>query len=158
VVLIRRTTNADLDALVDVLESAGLNFHEMDYMAGWPYESTFIAEIDGEPVGIVEGRFDAGQFPGAAFADAPAPRAWIDTLGVIPAAQHHGIGRRLINTFAAEAQRAGCNHVGLTVDETTDPTARKAFFRRCGFEYLDDPEYPEANMAATITTVVHETT
>lgn len=76
------------------------------------------------------GAFDAGQMVGFVQVcwDGGAHAFLLDTA-VDPGRQHRGIGRRLVETAAADAEEAGCHW--LHVD--FEPDLEEFYLRRCGF-------------------------
>ena len=77
-----------------------------------------VAEVDGQPEGLVRGVFDGS-------------RALIHLLSVSPTFQHRGIGRALVDAAQVELRRRGAPSVSVTV---TDASA--GFWQKQGFHVL----------------------
>lgn len=78
----------------------------------------------------------AGSPVGALTASAWGERAWIEYLGVVPAARGRGIGATLLRrAFAAFASR-GIEHAILNVD-AENPTGATALYERVGMRVVD---------------------
>lgn len=58
-------------------------------------------------------------------------RGWINYLGVVPALQRGGLGRRLMDEAEARLRAAGCPKINLQV--RPDNRAAIAFYERLGF-------------------------
>ena len=58
-------------------------------------------------------------------------RGWINYLGVAPALQRGGLGRRLMDEAEARLRAAGCPKINLQV--RPDNTVAIAFYERIGF-------------------------
>lgn len=56
----------------------------------------------------------------------------LSSIGVLPGSAGLGHGRRLMDSFCAEAGRRGCARIVLTTDSLHND-AVNAFYRRCGF-------------------------
>ncbi|HEX6399434.1 MAG TPA: GNAT family N-acetyltransferase [Actinomycetota bacterium] len=79
---------------------------------------------------------DAGRPVGALTASAWGERAWIEYLGVVPAARARGIGATLLrHAFAAFANR-GIDHAILNVD-AENRTGATALYERVGMRVVD---------------------
>lgn len=86
-------------------------------------DSLFLVVIvDGHVVGYILGPVEPWREP---------PAAHIDSIAVLPEMQNRGLGSRLLQSFRAEARRAGCEVVTLEV--ATANEAGLAFFARHGF-------------------------
>lgn len=81
-----------------------------------------VAVRDGQVVGDVLGPVDTWREP---------PGAHIDSIAVLPACQHQGIGTRLLQSFLDEVRRRGCTRVTLEVSPTN--AVGQAFFAKHGF-------------------------
>lgn len=77
-----------------------------------------VAERDGEIVGTVMAGYEGH-------------RGWINYLGVAPALQRGGLGRRLMDEAEARLRAAGCPKINLQV--RPDNRAAIAFYERIGF-------------------------
>lgn len=77
-----------------------------------------VAETDGAIVGTVMAGYEGH-------------RGWINYLGVAPALQRGGLGRRLMDEAEARLRAAGCPKINLQV--RPDNRAAIAFYERIGF-------------------------
>lgn len=97
---------------------------------------TFIAWRGGKVDGVLTGSFDSDFTEGGNFDSfelPPAPHAFLERIHVRESARGVGIGRALIEIYANEASTRGCSFIGGSVDVSSDPTVRKAFFKGLGF-------------------------
>jgi GNAT superfamily N-acetyltransferase len=97
---------------------------------------TFAAWRDGEIVGVLSGSFSSDFVESGAFNSfelPPAPHAFLDRVHVHESARDVGTGRALIHHYAARAAAHGCTFIGGSLDLSSDPTGRRAFFERLGF-------------------------
>ncbi len=78
----------------------------------------FVAERGGEIVGTVMAGYEGH-------------RGWINYLGVAPAWQRGGLGRRLMDEAEARLRAAGCPKINLQV--RPDNRVAIAFYERIGF-------------------------
>ena len=93
--------------------------------------ATFLAEVDGEWVGMVAGwREDPDQ-------------PWVElvSMWVAPSARGTGAGRALVERVVEWASDIGIERVELWVTRGNDPAI--ALYERCGFVHVDDFE-PDA--------------
>lgn len=91
-------------------------------------------------VGMLTGSFDSNLEESGAFDSfepPPAPHAFLVRLHVHESARGNGVGRALVETYATEAQACGCTFIGGSIDRSSDPTYRRAFFERLGFAIRD---------------------
>ncbi len=72
-----------------------------------------------------------GQLAGCAGLLAIGETAQILTVGVLPAARRHGVGRQLVDALVAEAARRGAREVLLEV--RVDNDAARELYDRAGF-------------------------
>lgn len=101
---------------------------------------TFAAWRDGKIAGMLTGSFDSDFFESGAFDSfelLPAPHALLDRVHVRASARGAGIGRALIQHYATEAAARRCTFIGGSLDLSSDPTGRRAFFERLGFSVRD---------------------
>jgi ribosomal protein S18 acetylase RimI-like enzyme len=70
-----------------------------------------------------------------------AHRAHIRMLGVAPAAQGHGIGRRLMNEAEARARNAGKTE--MTLHTTEAMIAAQRMYEALGYERMEDEILPD---------------
>jgi ribosomal protein S18 acetylase RimI-like enzyme len=73
----------------------------------------------------------AGEIVGTVMAGYEGHRGWINYLGVAPALQRGGLGRRLMDEAEARLRAAGCPKINLQV--RPDNRAAIAFYERIGF-------------------------
>jgi GNAT superfamily N-acetyltransferase len=90
-------------------------------------------------VGVLEGDLnhwysDDGPFPVSGVA------AWVNNMAVAAAVRRHRVGASLIQTFAAGCEEAGKAYIGLMVHPIGDVAGRVAFFERCGFSRVPEPD------------------
>ncbi|OGX91680.1 GNAT family N-acetyltransferase [Hymenobacter coccineus] len=72
-----------------------------------------------------------GQLVGGVYLQAQGPRLYLGTLAVAPAAQAHGLGRRLLDAAEAQARQQGCTHLKITV--VAARTELLAWYERRGY-------------------------
>ncbi len=72
-----------------------------------------------------------GQFVGGVYLLTQGPRLYLGTLAVAPAAQAHGLGRRLLEAAEAQARQQGCTHLKITVVSVR--TELLAWYERRGY-------------------------
>ncbi|WP_406071250.1 GNAT family N-acetyltransferase [Micromonospora sp. NBC_01638] len=97
---------------------------------------TFIAWRGDKVDGVLTGSFDSDFAEGGAFDSfelPPAPHAFLERVHVRESARAMGVGRALIEMYANEASARGCSFIGGSIDLSSEPTARKAFFEGLGF-------------------------
>ncbi|MEW2190543.1 GNAT family N-acetyltransferase [Streptomyces microflavus] len=125
------------------------------YARGLPTRcyTAWVALLDGEIVGLLEGRFDAGYVDEIAQPDHPAPRAWVQLLMVDPTHRSQGIGQHLLVGFSTAAQQAGCTFLALTADSNDRLADRIRFFRKCGLASIDR-HTPDATFGAPVDTIL----
>ncbi|SEG97048.1 Acetyltransferase (GNAT) family protein [Saccharopolyspora kobensis] len=125
----------------------------------------FVAEANGgRVVGFAEGRFRGSTFDGGRiynerfgeFAELPPPHCKLDWICVADDVRRRGAGRELLHRFASEALQAGCSHIALKADESSDNSGRKAFFTGFGF-YALDPELPDHLLGTDLASLVERT-
>jgi ribosomal protein S18 acetylase RimI-like enzyme len=73
----------------------------------------------------------AGEIVGTVMAGYEGHRGWINYLGVSPALQRGGLGRRLMNEAEHRLRAAGCPKINLQV--RPDNKVAIAFYERLGF-------------------------
>ncbi len=98
--------------------------------------TTFVARHGEQLDGMLGGTFDAdlaatGVFD--AFELPPAPHAFLDRIHVREPVRGQGVGRALVEAYAIEALERECTFVGGSIELSSEPTARRAFFDRLGF-------------------------
>ncbi|MHB0959436.1 MAG: GNAT family N-acetyltransferase [Pirellulaceae bacterium] len=71
--------------------------------------------------------------------------ALLSSLAVTPAFAGRGIGQALVQRFAAEARKQGCQSVYLTTDGVNNEHVNR-FYAKCGFELLDSFERPRERL------------
>lgn len=82
----------------------------------------FVAEVDGQPVGVSMCRSRDDTEPGL---------GWVRVLGVLRSHRRRGIGEALLRHSFAEFKRRGFERVGLGVDASS-PTGAVALYERAG--------------------------
>ncbi|MEU8774506.1 GNAT family N-acetyltransferase [Streptomyces sp. NPDC048606] len=116
------------------------------WLAGDPVLGSWVAELDGRPVGHVGlsrcGEGDAAPLlwsarGGAGSGRTPDRTAVVGRLFVAPAARGHGIGALLIARAVEEARRRALHAV---LDVVASDTAATALYERLGWELLDTVE------------------
>ena len=112
-----------------------------------------VAVDAGLVVGFLNGLFDQPVPKRAAAAADPGPQAWINWMGVQPAARLRGVGQALVRAFADEARQHGCTYLAAMISWTDDPAGRVAFFRRCGLQDLV-PGKPDDIVGAPIADIL----
>jgi len=85
-----------------------------------------IAELDGEPVGVVFGTHDGR-------------KGWINRLAVAPAFQRQGIAHTLVREVEARLAARGVEITAALIE--TPNTASLDFFRAIGYAHDPDIEY-----------------
>ncbi|MFT8243778.1 GNAT family N-acetyltransferase [Roseomonas sp. BN140053] len=124
---IRRATEADAPALVELVRQLGRQVTEAEVLAT-------LREGDSHPVLVAE---EAGQVLGVVAVHATRmlhrlrPDARITTLVVAEGARGRGLGRQLVDAAALLAERSGCNRLELTTGR--DRREAQAFYRALGF-------------------------
>jgi len=101
---------------------------------------TFVAWHGHDLVGMLTGSFDSNFHESGAFDSfdlPPAPHAFLDRLHVLASSRGEGIGRALLRHYAAEAAARRCTFIGGSLDLSSDPTGRRAFFERLGLPVRD---------------------
>lgn len=59
-----------------------------------------------------------------------APELWINEVGVAPAFQRQGVGRRLLDALFAQARKLGCREAWVLTEEDNSPA--RALYRAAG--------------------------
>jgi ribosomal protein S18 acetylase RimI-like enzyme len=128
---IRPAVEADHRRLVDLVDDWwGRRIHDqlprlwLRHFAGG---SLLADEPDGRPVGFLVGFLSP---------DRP-DEAYLHLLGVAPGRRRRGIGRRLVDQFAADASAGGARRIE-TICWPGDPPAL-AFLSAVGFEIVEQP-------------------
>lgn len=101
---------------------------------------TFVAWRGDKIDGVLTGSFDSDLAESGAFDSfelPPAPHAFLERIHVRESARGVGIGRALIEMYVNEASARGCSFIGGSIDLSSEPTARKAFFEGLGFAVRD---------------------
>ncbi|WP_028644070.1 GNAT family N-acetyltransferase [Nocardioides sp. URHA0020] len=96
----------------------------------------FIAEYRDIIVGFLSGSVDSDFHQNDSFDsfDAPpGPHGFLDLVHVSSVFRRQGSGRQLVRTYAQHAASSGCMFVGGSIDLSSESSARRAFFERCGF-------------------------
>jgi len=114
-VKIRVLDENDLDAVVNIDEKTlgkerrAFWKRKIAYAGIYPRPS-LVAELDGKVVGFILGYVSGWEF------GVPDCVGWIDTLGVDPSFQRHGVGRALFNALIDVFRRSGCEEDSETKD------------------------------------------
>ncbi len=87
--------------------------------------TSIVCEIDGSVAGFLMGDIYTGEY------GIPQASATIDTLGVHPDFQHHGVGADMLDQFMMNMKAAGVDRVYTLVN--WDDFALERFFSRRGF-------------------------
>ncbi len=154
-VQVRQADLRDMDALLTIEQSC-FNVYYYDFYTldrrdfEFYLEDTdhiFLVAVQEEHVtGYVVGPLDPWLRP---------PTAHIDSIAVLPATQHKGVGTLLLQAFMKEARQQGCTRVTLEVSPANE--AGLAFFAKHGFRKVRElPDYyakslPALFMAAELT-------
>lgn len=125
--------SSDLDAIVRIDEQTSRQnrreYYERKLAAlldpRHTINSSLVAEVDGKVVGFIMGDIYFGEF------GIPETSATIDTLGVEPKIQHHGIASDLMDQFIMNMKAAGVNKIYTLVN--WDDFALERFFSRHRF-------------------------
>ena len=98
--------------------------------------ATFLAESDGEWVGMVAGWRETADQP------------WVElvSMWVAPVARGTGAGRALVEQVVDWSAEIGIERVELWVTRGNDPAI--ALYERCGFDHVDDFEADAADPCA----------
>lgn len=123
-ILIREFARVDYQQVYRVWEASGLAMRtsdtlpELEKVLERDPELFLVAECDGTIVGAVLGAFDGR-------------RGWVYHLGVDPAYQKRGIGRKLMDEVLERFKAKGVNKVNLMV--TAENLAVCEFYKNMGF-------------------------
>ncbi|MFE6946412.1 GNAT family N-acetyltransferase [Streptomyces chartreusis] len=120
-----------------------------------PWERIYVALLDGEVVGFVEGTFsDMSAFTSGEF---PPPRARIMNLLVSSARRRNRVGSGLVQRFAADAQAMHLDGLVLFPDPR-EPEERMAFFADCGLRPVIGSELLGASLESIRTALTEPAT
>ena len=124
-VRIRPFAQGDGEQLVDILKQNGQFSHPevegiaaMCRVASCDAAVFLVAEVDGEPMGLIRAVYDGS-------------RALIHLLSVRPSAQHRGVGHALVEAVQMELRQRGAPTVSVTVTDNSS-----GFWKKQGFEAL----------------------
>jgi len=123
-------TGADMATVHQVLETA-IAGHWNHRRRGFPDFLTDQQQRDGHDPSLWLVAESAGRPVGAVIARAPAGRAWIAWLGVLPEARGRGIAAALLGAAFIRLRDSGHATVGVDVD-THNHTNAVAVYRRAG--------------------------
>ena len=123
----------DLDAIVEIDKLVSRQYRRDYYErkvetmldAARNINSSLVAEVDGRIVGFIMGDVLFGEF------GVPETTGTIDTLGVHPDYQHHGIASELLEQFLVNMKAVGVNKVYALVN--WDDFALEKFLSRHSF-------------------------
>jgi ribosomal protein S18 acetylase RimI-like enzyme len=114
----RLMTAGDLDAILEIdkkiqktspIEYYQIKFEKLfsssDYLP-----TSFVAEDNGVVIGFLMGELYMGEF------GMPQEMASIHTIGVDPANQHRGVGKRLMDEFIDHLRQIGVTKINTLVD------------------------------------------
>ncbi|HLP26648.1 MAG TPA: GNAT family acetyltransferase [Acidobacteriota bacterium] len=121
---IRPFTSADAGAVVALWRVCGLTRPQND-----PHKD-IARKLEVDPEWFLVAERD-GEIVGSVMAGYEGHRGWINYLGVAPALQRSGLGRRLMDEAEARLRAAGCPKINLQV--RPDNRAAIAFYERIGF-------------------------
>ncbi len=124
VIQIRPFVSADADAVVALWRACGLARPQNDPRKDIARK----LRVNPEWFLVAE---SAGEIVGTVMAGYEGHRGWINYLGVAPALQRGGLGRRLMDEAEARLRAAGCPKINLQV--RPDNRAAIAFYERIGF-------------------------
>lgn len=122
------------------------------YVGGFPRETDrgFVAEVNGEPVGMVWSRYFTADAPGYGFVSAGIPELGI---GIVDGFRGRGIGRGLIETMiaatpaiSASAWRTVIRRSDCTALSASSRWAGSARRRRCCAGHPDDSRSQNVGM------------
>lgn len=127
----------DREAVVEMLASSS-DFDQSlmrQYSSAGAYETLF-ARRGSQVEGVISGSFrgdlhDSREF--AQFTLPPGPHGFVARVHVRDEARGEGVGRALVQAFAAHARSLRCTFVGGFIDRSDDPHGRRRFFKRVGF-------------------------
>lgn len=130
---VRLLRREDFDAVVRIDESvfgtSRPEYYEKRFSAALDAADhlviSLVAEWDGRVVGFIMGDLYLGEF------GIPETTASVDTIGVDPEFQHHGVGRVLMEDFARNARVAGVKKIYTRV--LWNDLALIRFFDSVGF-------------------------
>lgn len=110
------------------------------YRRPQPPHVDFVAWHDQDIVGVISGTFafdyrDNGSFD--SFDLPTGPHAFLTRLYVRQPARRRRVGFDLVRAFAEEAEARRCTYVVGSLDLSSDPRARTAFFVAVGFDIAD---------------------
>jgi ribosomal protein S18 acetylase RimI-like enzyme len=122
--VIRPFSSADTEAVVALWRACGLTRPQND-----PHKD-IARKLKVNPEWFLVAE-RAGEVVGTVMAGYEGHRGWINYLGVAPALQRGGLGRRLMDEAEARLRAAGCPKINLQV--RPDNRVAIAFYERIGF-------------------------
>ena len=134
-ITIRMMTAKDASAIADI-DNRILGTRRHDYW-GMKVESAearspvppLVAEVDGRVVGFIMGEASGWEY------GVPETVGWIDTIGVHPEYQRHGVARLLAEELVSHMRKVGVTKVYTLVNWREWEMLR--FFEKLGFERGD---------------------
>lgn len=133
--VIRPMTPSDLDRIVAidfmVLGKSRPEYWEMKLGLTQKHSQIFwlVAELDGKVVGFIIGGASRWEY------GVPENIGWIDTIGVDPDYQRHGIARILFAEMTSNLKKAGVDSIYTFVAKLNWKLLK--FFKRIGFQEGD---------------------
>jgi len=114
----RLMTESDLEAILKIdekiVKTSRLEYYQLKFerlFSSKDYLPTsFVAEDNGVVVGFLMGELYMGQF--GIFQEV----ASMDTIGIDPAYQHRGVGKKLMDDFIDHLRQIGVNKINTLVD------------------------------------------
>ena len=130
-VVVRPMTEADIPAVVGIQEAIirrppGEHWVKMlGYHLSNQFDLSFVAELDGRPVGFVVGEIKIGPF-------GQEHSGWLEIVGVNPKLMGQGVGQALADALFGALSDRGVTNVFTAVE--WDSGDMLAFFKSLGFD------------------------
>src|SRR5919198_2854717 len=122
---LRTASVGDIDALVGLWETAGLDFRrhlvrpELTNLLQHHPELVMVIEVDGSLVASIMGTFDGR-------------RGWVNRLATHPDHRGRGLARRLLLELEARLRAKGCRKLNLLVEP--ENAGLVGFYERYGYQ------------------------
>lgn len=139
-ILVREARPADIADIAAVINDAYAI--EAAYVHGSRTSPDAVAELLDAPNAtflVAETAGAAARMLGAVWVQVRSGRGYFGPLGVDPAVQGNGLGRRLVAAVEAYCRARGCEHLDLDVLDFRDELV--AYYRKLGFEVDGTAEY-----------------